>query len=100
MNKSVFLILSALMILLCSCTGPNYRLTTTHSMSSWIINSNQPFPMNGDLNGGIHLPISRHSTLSIDVECIIDYARGEPTFGSQDERRLSLNPWGRYVFNF
>lgn len=100
MKKTVFLILAAMAILSSGCTGHSYRQSTTDNMGSWLINSNHPIPLNSDLNCGINLPISSQSTLSIDVECIIDYAQGESTFGPQDEQRYAMNPWVLYQIDF
>jgi hypothetical protein len=100
MKKTVFLILAAMAILFSGCTGHSYRQSTSDDLGSWMINSTPPIPLNSDLNYGINLPISSQSTLSIDVECIIDYAQGESTIGPQDEQGYAMNPWVLYQITF
>lgn len=100
MKHSVFLILSAMAIVFSSCTGSNYPLHTAADIGNAMINSNHPSPLKSDPNCGVYLPISKRSALNIDVECIIDYAQGESTAASRDDRYVTMSPWFRLIISY
>jgi hypothetical protein len=100
MRKKVFLIVSAMAILFSGCTASRVTFYSATGHGLYLINPNSPTPLDIDENRGIRLPMSTRSSLSIDVECILDYVQGESTFGPQDERNDFMNPWVRLNLSF
>lgn len=95
MKKTVFLIIPVMAILLSGCTTSNHVFFKSTGYRHALINSNTRTPLYGDSGHGLYLPISHRSSVNIDVEGILDYMQGEPTFGIENERNDFLNPWIR-----
>jgi uncharacterized protein YceK len=100
MKKSVFLIFSMMAIFLSGCTGSTYVLSKTTSTGSAMIDTGAPAPLKGNDNHGVCLSISPRSSLSIDVECILDYVQTAPSADLVNEQEDHLNPWVRWYYTF
>lgn len=95
MKKTVFLIIPAMVILLSGCTTSNHGYFESTGNRHALINSNTRTPLYADSGPGLYLPISRRSSVNIDVEGILDYMQGGPIFGIEYERNDLRNPWIR-----
>ncbi len=101
MKKTVFLMLSAMAILMYGCstgsgnglrrtTGPGNALKQTHTHPTQKMAHER----------GVCMSISAHSSLNIDVECILEYVQGDASFDPADEQSDFLNPWVRLNYSF
>lgn len=100
MKKTVFLILSAMVILFSGCAGSNQRLFRTEGSGKAQINTNLPAPLKAEADREFCLRISTQSSLSIDVECIFDYVQGEPPWALEHQWRDNMDPWISLNFSF
>lgn len=100
MKKSVFLIFSAVTILFYGCGGANPLAFRTIRNGHALINASKPASLDLDEDPGVCLPMTTRSSLSIDVECILDYIQGASTFGPEDRRDDLMNPWIRLNLSF
>ena len=101
MKKTVFLILSAMTILLCGCsTGSGIELMRTASPGNALINTHaDPTPKVAH-DRGVCMSINAHSSLNIDVEYILEYVQGDAGLDPVDEQSNFLNPWVRLNYSF
>lgn len=101
MEKTVFLILSAMAILFCGCSmGSGYGLLRTASPGNALINTNSHPTLKETHKRGVCMPISANSSLNVDVECILEYVQGDASFDAANEQRDLLNPWVRLKYSF
>jgi hypothetical protein len=100
MNKTVFLMVSAMVIFLSGCAGSGYALFQTTGTANALVNPPFPAPLQNTADRGIHLSISNRSSLNIDVECILDYVQGEPMVETQYLQDNFMNPWIRWNIAF
>jgi len=101
MKKTVFLILSAMTILLCGCSaGSGIGLMRTASPGNVLINTHaDPTPKVAN-DRGVCMSINDHSSLNIDVECILEYVQRDASIDPADEQSDFLNPWVRLNYSF
>ena len=101
MKKTVFLMLSAMAIIGCGCsTGSGQGAFNTARRENALIHTS-PHPTQEVADeGGVCMSISDHSSLSIDVECILEYVQGDANVDPAYEQRNFLNPWVRLNFSF
>jgi hypothetical protein len=80
--------------------GSSYRLPGTDGPGNALINTHTP-PMNGETDErGICMPLSANSSLNVDVECILEYVRGEASFDDSEAQSDVPNPWIRLIYSF
>lgn len=87
-------------ILLSGCTGPGYGLFRTAGTRHALISTNPPAPLKAGDDRGVCLSVSPRSSLTIDVECILDYVQGESVSDPEYKRSDLLSPWLRWHFSF
>jgi hypothetical protein len=100
MKKTLFLMVSTVVILLSGCAGSGHGLFRTNGAGNAL--ANPPFPSalrNAD-NRGVCLPLSKRLSLNIDVECILDYVQGESPVEPVYLQNDFMNPWIRWNVNF
>ena len=101
MKKTVFLMLSAMAILCCGCsTGSGYGWLRTAPPGNALINTHTDPTPKETHERGVCMPISGNSSLSVDVECILEYVQGDAAFDAADEQSDFLNPWIRLNYSF
>jgi hypothetical protein len=101
MKKTVFLMLSAMAVVLCGCsTGSGYGLLKTAGPGNAMIDAQTDPTLAGAHERGVCMPISAHSSLNVDVECILEYVQGDAPFDAADAQNDALNPWVRLNYSF
>jgi hypothetical protein len=101
MKKTVFLMVSAMALIVCGCSTGSGRglLNTAHRENALIHTSTHPAREVAD-ERGVCMSISDHSSLSIDVECILEYVQRGSNFDPANEQGNFLNPWVRLNYSF
>lgn len=100
MKKTVLLVLSAMAIVFCGCTGAGYGLLRSGGNGHALINTHtRPLEKSQDARG-VCLSISAKSSLNIDVACILAYVQGDATADTEEARSDLLNPWIRLNYSF
>lgn len=93
--------LSAMTIILNGCSiGSGNGILRTAPPGNALINTNTHPSSEVEHERGVCMPISAHSSLNIDVECILEYVHGESSFDTADEQNNFLNPWIRLNYSF
>ena len=103
MKKTVFLMVPVLAILLSGCSGSTGSLLRTGGGGYSSISGTPPVPHGGEDAPGLRLSISPHSSLNIDVECILDYVQGDSPFSPEErtcDSMMPLSPWVRLDFSY
>jgi hypothetical protein len=99
-KATVFLLVSASMIVLSGCAGSNLGFFQSAGGGYALVNPPFPSAIKNVSARGICLPISSRSSLNIDVECIFDYVQGDSTLEAQYLRDDFTNPWIRWNIDF
>lgn len=82
------------------CNGIQHGFFPSVSTDSSLVGSTKPSPTSSD-GSALCLPISTRTSLSIDVECILDYVQGtEVLDNSFTPLPDPVNPWFRYQITF
>ena len=101
MKKNVFFFLPLVMALcMAACGGAHYGLYQPAGIAAALINPSNPSPLKSEGDRGVHLSLSSHTSLNIDVECILDYVQGETPLEVQWDHPQSSNPWIRLNVSF
>lgn len=100
MKKPILLALSVMAILLMGCGGSSYGLLSTAGPGNALITTNTSPPSKGENDRAVCLSISNKSSLSIDVECILDYVQGDAAIDPNYQQRDLLDPWVQLNYTF
>lgn len=100
MNKKVFLMLPAMMILFSGCALFNASRFNTIDNRPALIDTDLPASQNGHVDRGLRLPLSSRSAVNIDVECILDYVQGGSAFDIEIDANDWLIPWIRFDISY
>ena len=103
MKRLIFLMAPVLALLLSGCLhSGGFFLEKSYDPPglSALTNSRTPQTLQGSDNRGIHLSLSPRSSVSIDVECILDYVQGEAVYRPEYETDDQLNPWIRFIYTY
>ena len=100
-KKNIFFI-GPLVMLVCfsACAGSVCYESKTRWPDANLIGPSPPSPINGKTNRGLHLTISKRSSLSIDVECIADWVQRELSAVGDDATLDNNNAWVSWDWNF
>ena len=100
MKKTIFLIVSGMVVWLSGCTGASYDGYRSGAATGGLINTRTPTPISGKEDRGVCLALSPRSSLNIDVECILEYVEGDANLDSLGKQQSVQNPWIRWHFSF
>lgn len=91
-NKKTFYFLGliAMLVFLTACTGAARLESQTRHLPADSVNPPPPYTT---AERGIQFSISRHSTLNVDVERIVDYVQGESMMVGEDRLEDHNTPW-------
>jgi hypothetical protein len=92
-KKGLLLSLLLMVMFLSACSGSACYVSKTNYADTKLIMPAPPASLEGGTHRGIYLTISKRSSLSIDVECIVDYVQGESTLTGEDASIDHVNPW-------
>jgi len=87
-------------ILFSGCTGSHCRLVPVTGYDHGMINSNTPATLDGENDRGVHVSISRRTSVKINVDGIMDYVQRWSTFGHEPAHRSVLTPWIRLDLSY
>lgn len=104
MKKLVFLMTPVLALLLVGCLSSGTPLLKMHgggySNSYALTRSRTPGKLYGNGAPGVRFPLSPRSSVSIDVESILDYVQGGSVFTPEYDTNDNLTPWFCFEFAY
>ena len=104
MKKMIFLTTPVLALLLAGCLSsgnPWMKIDgDSYAAGYGLINSKTPETLLGNQSRGVRLSLSPRASISIDVECILDYVQGDSVFTPEYETNDHLNPWFRFDYAY
>lgn len=101
-HSSVLFPLLAIIFFLSACTGTTGNCPRTCVSNSHFLNltHTHPTPDKSRAEHGIDLTISKRSSLSIDIECILDYVQGEISMIDKNASVANNTPWIYWVWHY